>query len=140
MRQDPKNNPNIKLGDVELPDGFDDKSNEKLRITTWIDGDIYDELNKRAKAGEGKGKYQTLMNELLRKVLFETEPGTQISNEKMQAIATDLFHYFKQAGLVPSDTQITRKKEDLVSHQLKRTPQVFHSGGRMATKKRASHR
>lgn len=72
MENDYKNNPKIKLGKVDLLDeSYEDPKNHKLRITTWIDGDIYDELKKRALAGEADGKYQTLMNDLLREVLFE---------------------------------------------------------------------
>lgn len=60
----------IELGDVGLdPDVYNTK-NAKVRITAYLDGDVYEELNKRANAGAGKGRYQTLMNELLKKSLF----------------------------------------------------------------------
>ena len=70
-------NPKIKLGDKDLlnPE-YENPQEQKLRITAWIDGDIYDELNKRADAGEGKGRYQTLMNELLRSALFNSKPAS----------------------------------------------------------------
>lgn len=89
MKQDLKNNAKIKLGKVELPEGFEERENHKYRITAWIDGDLYDELRKRAASGEGNGKYQTLMNELLREKLFpespitETYDGVYISTAKL---------------------------------------------------------
>ena len=80
-------NKKIKIGKVDLGHEYEDEKNQKLRITMWIDGDIYDELNKRAKSGEGKGRYQTLMNEILRQVLFEkkealSETSTQALDRK----------------------------------------------------------
>ncbi|PWU17513.1 MAG: hypothetical protein C5B49_08720 [Bdellovibrio sp.] len=72
MGQGYKKNPKIKLGKRSIlkEEDFSHK-NEKLRVTAWVDGDIYDELNRRAKLGEGGGKYQTLMNQVLRQALFE---------------------------------------------------------------------
>lgn len=45
----------------------------KVHITCRLDSDIYLELKRRAESGEGAGRYQTLMNQLLRKALFESE-------------------------------------------------------------------
>jgi len=74
MKQDLKNNPNIKLGDADIgisDEEINNHKNTKVRITTYIDGDVYDELQRRAEAGEASGKYQRLMNDLLRLVLFD---------------------------------------------------------------------
>jgi uncharacterized protein (DUF4415 family) len=51
-------------------DEFDPK-NIKIRVTTFIDLDILEALKKEA-ARSGK-KYQTLLNEKLRKTIFEEE-------------------------------------------------------------------
>ena len=71
MKHDPNDYSKIKTGEVDVDGDITDRKNQKLRITTWLDGDIYDELKKRADAGEGKGRYQTLMNEVLREALLE---------------------------------------------------------------------
>lgn len=89
MGQDLKNNPKIVLGNVELPDGFLDRKNHKLRITTFIDGDIYDELQKRAAALGGK--YQSLLNKLLRDVLFGSVAKEVVfSNELIERLAKNV--------------------------------------------------
>jgi uncharacterized protein (DUF4415 family) len=41
----------------------------KIRITTMVDEDVYKELRRRA-SEEGDGRYQTLLNEVLRAALF----------------------------------------------------------------------
>lgn len=69
----------IIYGDVVLdPDVYLDKKNHKIRINAFIDGDIYEELKRRSQNGEGKGRYQTLMNELLRQVVFSEAPSSEI--------------------------------------------------------------
>lgn len=50
------------FGDVELPE--DEFKTVKMRITTYIDDDIYYELRRRA--DEQGTKYQTLLNNYLR--------------------------------------------------------------------------
>jgi len=87
MKQDLKNNPNIKLGDADIgisDEEINNPKNTKVRITTYIDGDVYDELQRRAEAGEASGKYQRLMNDLLRLVLFDifTEKKTIKATKK----------------------------------------------------------
>lgn len=134
MKQDLKNDPNIQLGNVELPEGFDDLKNEKLRITAWIDGDVYQELQKRAKAGEANGKYQTLMNELLREILFERP-------DQEEAIATVVrkllkIEEAKQRALVRKEARLS------VEAIFKKTPSLFKASRpvqRGATKKKMSH-
>lgn len=42
----------------------------KVRVTVWLDGDVIDELKRRAPA-EAEGKYQTLLNRELRRALVE---------------------------------------------------------------------
>ncbi len=62
----------VKYGkkDIVPIDALDPK-NHKVRITSFIDGDILVELKQRA-LQEGT-KYQTLMNQLLRQSLKDTE-------------------------------------------------------------------
>jgi uncharacterized protein (DUF4415 family) len=45
----------------------------KVHLSMRLDLDIYRELKRRAKAGEAGGKYQSLLNDLLREVLFNAE-------------------------------------------------------------------
>ncbi len=56
----------IKYGDVEIDK--DEFACGKIRITTFIDEDIYNALKKRA--NKQRTKYQTLLNDLLREQLF----------------------------------------------------------------------
>lgn len=109
MKQDLKNNPNIVLGDVDVPEGFDDPKNAKLRITSWIDGDIYLELKKRAEAGEGNGKYQTLMNDLLREMLFGKEAEKE--SEKISISTKDLCSFLKSRKFETQVSRIVQKIE-----------------------------
>jgi uncharacterized protein (DUF4415 family) len=44
------------------------KQRAKIRITTMVDEDVYDKLKEIA-SKEGDGKYQTLLNQILRNVL-----------------------------------------------------------------------
>lgn len=50
----------------------------KIRITTMVDEDIYDELKRRAGSIRG-GRYQTLLNLLLRQALFGKTKGKKIT-------------------------------------------------------------
>ena len=61
-------NKKIKYGDVDAAKDFE-SGNGKTRITSWIDHDIKVELKRRA----GGSGYQTIMNEILRKALFNEE-------------------------------------------------------------------
>jgi uncharacterized protein (DUF4415 family) len=61
----------IEYGTVEAPDGFDDPKNHKVRVTMWLDGDLLDELRKRA-AEVGAG-YQTYTQKILRDCVFGTD-------------------------------------------------------------------
>jgi uncharacterized protein (DUF4415 family) len=73
MTQDFKKNKNIHLGKVDLDFTASEaigSRDAKVRITAMIDGDIYEKLKERASNGEGGGKYQTLLNKLLRDVVF----------------------------------------------------------------------
>lgn len=54
-----------------LNENYLDPKNHKVRITSFIDGDILSELKLRA---EQQGtKYQTLLNQLLRQALKDSE-------------------------------------------------------------------
>lgn len=57
------------IHDAGLHDPYAAERIAKVRITTYIDHDVLAELKKRSK----KKKYQTLLNELLRKVIFPKE-------------------------------------------------------------------
>lgn len=95
--------PDIIDGDVGLDDSYLDPKNAKLRITAWIDGDIYNELQKRAKAGEANGKYQTLMNDILRAALFghqEVKPVENAGTDLPKRVAQAVAKMFKQESLV----------------------------------------
>jgi predicted DNA binding CopG/RHH family protein len=66
-----KKNKKIKYGSVEAPEGFDNPKNHKIRITMWMDGDVLQELKKRA-AEVGAG-YQTYAQKILRDAVLEKE-------------------------------------------------------------------
>lgn len=52
-----------------------DPKNHKVRITTWIDGDLLQHLKMKAEA-EGT-RYQSLLNKLLRDLLINQESDVQ---------------------------------------------------------------
>ncbi len=61
-----KENKKIKFGKAELPKGIEDPKNHKVKITTWVDGDLLLKLREEAAQVPG-GKYQALINDILRK-------------------------------------------------------------------------
>jgi len=71
MKSTKKKNKKIEYGTVEAPEGFDDSKNHKVRVTMWLDGDLLNELRKRA--GEVGAGYQTYTQKLLRDAVFETD-------------------------------------------------------------------
>ena len=71
MRSTKKATKKIEYGSVETPVGFDDPKNHKVRVTMWLDGDLLQELKKRA--GEVGAGYQTYTQKLLRDAVFEKE-------------------------------------------------------------------
>ena len=109
MKAGRSKNPNIINGPVDIPKEILIRRNQKLRITMWLDGDLYDELKRRAKKGEGNGQYQTLMNEVLRQTLLESEqlePAVSVS--QLKALVKDL-----ESGYNPfkiSTKNVTRSK------------------------------
>jgi uncharacterized protein (DUF4415 family) len=65
----------IKHGDVSLDDSYFDVKNHKVRVTTFIDGDVLSWLKQEAmKVGKG---YQTLLNTKLRESM-EGSPDDRI--------------------------------------------------------------
>lgn len=120
MKQDLKNNPNIKLGDVELGPEYSDPKNAKLRITAWIDGDIFLELQRRADAGECNGKYQTLMNEILRKALFDSPALDQLNHIK--AVLTEIVN----TAIIDTDFKKTQGR--IVKHRAMTTSKKHEAG------------
>jgi len=65
------NKKDIIYGDVEVSEEDLKIENAKIRVNTWIDGDIVQELRKRAKLENTK--YQTLLNNLLRASVFKKD-------------------------------------------------------------------
>lgn len=63
----------IKYGDVDISKELEGTG--KTRITAWIDHDIKMELKRQA----GSSGYQTLMNDILRQALFNTEQSGIVS-------------------------------------------------------------
>ena len=63
------NKKDIVYGDVEVSDEDLKIENAKVRVNTWVDMDIVQELKRKAKLENTK--YQTLLNSLLRESLFE---------------------------------------------------------------------
>ncbi len=66
-----KNNKIIYSKKDKLSNDEFEKKNTKVRITTFIDVDVLEQLKAEA-ATTGK-KYQTLLNEKLREIVFEEE-------------------------------------------------------------------
>ena len=66
-----KNNKIIYSKEDKLSKDEFEKKNTKVRITTFIDIDVLEQLKKEA-ATSGK-KYQTLLNEKLREIVLEEE-------------------------------------------------------------------
>ena len=66
-----KNNKIIYSKEDKLSMDEFEKKNTKVRITTFIDIDVLEQLKEEA-ATTGK-KYQTLLNEKLREIVFEEE-------------------------------------------------------------------
>ena len=101
MENSKKNNPNIKLGNVGLnelgfgsAEDFLNPKNGKIKITLMLDLDLYDSLKKEANARSGK--YQTLMNTIIRDYFDSTDEAT--SNDHINA---EIKEYI--------DTQIKKK-------------------------------
>ena len=64
----------------------------KVHISLRLDSDIYLELQRRADEGEANGKYQTLLNDLLRSALFESENRSYVA----QVSKNDTYNAFTQ--------------------------------------------
>ena len=65
-----------RISDEQMKEEFQralhaDPRDVKVSITVRLDSDIYLELKHRATMGDGDGKYQRLLNELLRENLFQ---------------------------------------------------------------------
>ena len=65
------NKKDIIYGDVEISEEDLKIENAKVRVNTWIDGDIVQELRRRAESENTK--YQTLLNNLLRASVFKKD-------------------------------------------------------------------
>ncbi|MEK6705225.1 MAG: hypothetical protein AABZ06_05505 [Bdellovibrionota bacterium] len=59
----------IKYGSIEIPDESFHTKKVKIRVTTFVDLDVLEELKRRA-ASENIG-YQTFLNRILRQTIFE---------------------------------------------------------------------
>lgn len=81
----------IKYGKKDLLNENDlDPKNHKVRITSFIDGDILVEL--KARADQQGTKYQTLLNQLLRQALKDSKSVA----ERLQKLEEAVFR--KSAG------------------------------------------
>ena len=75
----------IKYGKKDLLTETDlDPKNHKVRITSFIDGDILVEL--KARAEQQGTKYQTLLNQLLRQVLKDSASVTERLKKLEEAV------------------------------------------------------
>jgi uncharacterized protein (DUF4415 family) len=84
------------------------KEPAKIRITTMVDEDIYREL-KRIAGQPGAKKYQTLLNDLLRKALFGSgEPTSKVLDELASHVAD-----------LRNRSDVMRKELDSLKRQLK---------------------
>lgn len=61
----------IVYGDVNLGPEYFEPKNQKIRITTFLDGEVLEWLKEFAKQKDSK--YQTLLNEILRKVMINSQ-------------------------------------------------------------------
>lgn len=95
----------------------------KVHISLRLDSDIYMELQRRADLGEGNGKYQKLLNQLLRQVLFSEDEGIKESNAT-RAIR-EIWEKLDRAGLElkTKTTPIDKDARTLMRKQ----PQVFQA-------------
>lgn len=55
----------------------------KIPISIRLDSDIFMELRRRAKMGAGGGKYQRLLNDILRTVLFDVQAPHELDARHM---------------------------------------------------------
>ena len=113
MDNDYGKNSKIKLGNKNLLDeSYEDPKNQKLRITTWIDGDVYDALKALADSGKGNGKYQTVMNEVLRSALF---PKVAITNAVRKNIVMAFASFIEQHPEALDEAIEPTEKQNLAS-------------------------
>ena len=83
-----KTNKNITYGTVDvLADDEFIPSNVKIRVTTFIDLDIVQELKNRAQTS--KTKYQTLLNNILRTAVIGN-PTKPITEARVRQIAKEV--------------------------------------------------
>lgn len=68
MESSGKSKNKISYGDVEIDEDILNPKNQKIRITAMVDGDILAALKARAK--ENGGKYQTILNQVLRDAIL----------------------------------------------------------------------
>ncbi len=69
----------------------------KVHLSLRLDSDLYMELQRRAEAGEANGKYQTLLNRILRKALLEDKSGESLLEltNKPTISTNELFQFLK---------------------------------------------
>lgn len=99
--------PKNKNIDQEIDDALDfaenaERKDIKINISFRLDADIYDELKKKAADGEGSGRYQTLMNQLLRDSLFgnveEMDTNKVVSFDELKALMGSALKAAVKAG------------------------------------------
>ena len=80
------NKKDIIYGDVEISEEDLKIENAKVRVNTWIDGDIVQELRRRAESENTK--YQTLLNNLLRASVFKKDASLDEIIERLGRLET----------------------------------------------------
>ena len=80
------NKKDIVYGDVEISEEDLRIENAKVRVNTWIDGDIVQELRRRAKSENTK--HQTLLNNLLRASVFKKDASLDEIIERLGRLET----------------------------------------------------
>jgi hypothetical protein len=80
------NKKDIVYGDVEISEEDLKIENAKVRVNTWIDGDIVQELRRRAESENTK--YQTLLNNLLRASVFKKDASLDEIIERLGRLET----------------------------------------------------
>ena len=78
----------IRYGDVNLPDSTFAAQNVKLKVTAYLDLDIIRAL--KTEAQNSGTKYQTLMNQKLREMLFGATVNSKLKDEIIDIVRSEL--------------------------------------------------
>jgi hypothetical protein len=120
-RKSTRRNPNVIYGTVELPEGFEDPRNAKIRISIMIEGDLLDGYKDAARLTP-HGQYQTLMKQVLRQGLERLpkakdgdarSPDTKLTRRQ----AKDLSEILEQIQAVSKKAEGLHEVLDTVKHK-----------------------